>query len=440
MVLVGGAGVEIGGGAAGRQQHQQEEARDQRPVPWRNRARRTAGRRRRAASQAGAPGCGRGCGAVRRRLRPAGRLRRSPAPGPRPARRARRASRPGRRSRRPPASGSKASPARRRRRFRGGSAVTSRSSGPVAGCAARIRGEGLRPAGRRRQPLAARGVTELRRPGDRCTPRLRARPRPARPSEARVRFQRLRVLFALVVREMSTKFGRSYGGYIWAIAEPLGGIMLLNLAFSLTVRRPPLGTNFPLFYATGIMPFFLFTGVSGRWPGDRHQPRAAALSGGLAARRGVRQVHPDFLTMFIIGVLLSTGIILLYALPVTLDPAAALQRLPADGAARARVRHAELRALRLLADLAQHLERADQAALPRCRACSTSSIRCRAGPGDPLVEPARPRRSAWSAPASTARLRPTTSRSPTSLAVSGSLFVVGAYLLRRHASWLIEKP
>ena len=72
------------------------------------------------------------------------------------------------------------------------------------------------------------------------------------------------MLFALVVREMSTKFGRSYGGYIWAIAEPLGGIVLLNIAFSLTVRRPPLGTNFPLFYATGIIPFFLFTGVSER--------------------------------------------------------------------------------------------------------------------------------------------------------------------------------
>ena len=131
---------------------------------------------------------------------------------------------------------------------------------------------------------------------------MHASPMPAAPSalvrrgidRERIRFQRLRVLFALVVREMNTKFGRSYGGYIWAIAEPLGGVMLLNLAFSLTVRRPPLGTNFPLFYATGIVPFFLFTGISGAVAErDRHQPRAAALSGGLAARRGLRQVHPE---------------------------------------------------------------------------------------------------------------------------------------------------
>ena len=97
------------------------------------------------------------------------------------------------------------------------------------------------------------------------------------------------MLFALVVREMSTKFGRSWGGYLWAIAEPLGGILLLTLAFSLALRKPPLGTNFPLFYATGIVPFFLFSNVErlGR-PGDHHQPRAAAPTRWSAARRGVR--------------------------------------------------------------------------------------------------------------------------------------------------------
>ena len=64
----------------------------------------------------------------------------------------------------------------------------------------------------------------------------------------------MRVLFALVVREMSTKFGRSWGGYIWAIAEPLGGILLLTIAFSFAFRKPPLGSNFALFYATASSP------------------------------------------------------------------------------------------------------------------------------------------------------------------------------------------
>ena len=140
------------------------------------------------------------------------------------------------------------------------------------GCGWRIGGVGLpgsRSSGRprRRQPSAtAHGLLRCKSDRNarlaRCLAAPSARARRGIVRET-VRFQRLRVLFALVVREMNTKFGRSYGGYIWAIAEPLGGVMLLNLAFSLTVRRPPLGTNFPLFYATGIVPFFLFTGVSG---------------------------------------------------------------------------------------------------------------------------------------------------------------------------------
>ena len=57
---------------------------------------------------------------------------------------------------------------------------------------------------------------------------------PGDPPLARpVPLQRLRVIFALIVRDMNVKFGRSVGGYLWAIAEPLGGIVLLAVAFSL---------------------------------------------------------------------------------------------------------------------------------------------------------------------------------------------------------------
>ena len=87
---------------------------------------------------------------------------------------------------------------------------------------------------------------------------------------------------------MSTRFGRSYGGYVWAIAEPLGGILLLNIAFSLTLRHPPLGTNFALFYATGIIPFFLFTGVAQRGDARRSPP-----TGGCCAIRWSRRSTPS---------------------------------------------------------------------------------------------------------------------------------------------------
>ena len=113
-----------------------------------------------------------------------------------------------------------------------------------------------------------------------------ARPRPPVP------LQWLRVLFALMVREMATKFGRSWGGYIWAIAEPLGGIMLLTVAFSFAFRKPPLGTNFALFYATGIIPFFLFSNVTAS-VGQAIDSNRGLLTYPVVqpARRGARQVR-----------------------------------------------------------------------------------------------------------------------------------------------------
>ena len=71
-------------------------------------------------------------------------------------------------------------------------------------------------------------------------------------------FRFVRTILALILREMSTTYGRSAGGYIWAVLEPAAGIALLAFAFSLALRAPSLGTNFALFYATGYLPFMLY--------------------------------------------------------------------------------------------------------------------------------------------------------------------------------------
>jgi len=76
------------------------------------------------------------------------------------------------------------------------------------------------------------------------------------------RFATARTVLALMLREMSTSYGRSPGGYLWAVLEPLGSIILLSLGFALIARHPPIGTNFILFYATGFLPFALFQDVS----------------------------------------------------------------------------------------------------------------------------------------------------------------------------------
>lgn len=80
--------------------------------------------------------------------------------------------------------------------------------------------------------------------------------RPARPRTRR--FAMARTIAALILREMSSTYGRSPGGYVWAVVEPVAAIALLTLLFSLFLRQPSLGTSFPLFYATGYLTFQLY--------------------------------------------------------------------------------------------------------------------------------------------------------------------------------------
>ncbi|TRD15446.1 ABC transporter permease [Palleronia caenipelagi] len=75
-------------------------------------------------------------------------------------------------------------------------------------------------------------------------------------------FKTWRTVSALIMREMATTYGRSPGGYIWAILEPVGGLAIMTIAFSVMLRSPALGTSFPLFYATGLLPFMMYSDVA----------------------------------------------------------------------------------------------------------------------------------------------------------------------------------
>lgn len=68
-----------------------------------------------------------------------------------------------------------------------------------------------------------------------------------------------RAIVALMLREMSTRYGKSPGGYIWAIAEPLGALVVMSFVFALLLRSPSLGNSFLLFYTTGYMPYLLYS-------------------------------------------------------------------------------------------------------------------------------------------------------------------------------------
>ncbi|MGM2810355.1 hypothetical protein, partial [Bacillus cereus group sp. Bce027] len=59
----------------------------------------------------------------------------------------------------------------------------------------------------------------------------------------RPRVQMSRTVFALMLREMATTYGSFAGGYIWSILEPVLGIAMLAILFSMAMRSPPIGDN-----------------------------------------------------------------------------------------------------------------------------------------------------------------------------------------------------
>lgn len=154
------------------------------------------------------------------------------------------------------------------------------------------------------------------------------------------RFRTQRTVAALVLREMSTTYGRTPGGYIWAILEPVLGIALFTLILTegLRIRTPGLGVSFPLFFATGILPFQLFNKLANkisrslnfsrpllRYPGvtyvDAILARAilntltyllvfALVIGGLLALFDTRTIlhFPPILTALAMAVALGVGI------------------------------------------------------------------------------------------------------------------------------------
>lgn len=74
----------------------------------------------------------------------------------------------------------------------------------------------------------------------------------------------LRTVVALILREIGSSHGRSALGYLWSVIEPVLTILVLTVMFSILSRTPPLGQSFPLFYASGLLPFMLFNEVAGK--------------------------------------------------------------------------------------------------------------------------------------------------------------------------------
>jgi len=130
----------------------------------------------------------------------------------------------------------------------------------------------------------------------------------------------LRAIAALILREMATSYGRSPGGYLWAILEPVAGIALLSLVFSALMRNPALGVNFQMFYATGMLPFLMFTSIEAK------VSTALVYSKPLLAYPTVTYLDSllarfllDIMTKLLVSYILLVGIAVLFETRITPD-------------------------------------------------------------------------------------------------------------------------
>jgi len=75
-----------------------------------------------------------------------------------------------------------------------------------------------------------------------------------------LKFQ-LRTIYALLMREIQTRFGAKKIGFLWAILESLAHVTIFVLIKSFLGISGPDGINIILFLITGIVPFFYFRNI-----------------------------------------------------------------------------------------------------------------------------------------------------------------------------------
>jgi len=146
-----------------------------------------------------------------------------------------------------------------------------------------------------------------------------AGPRPPAATVTRS-YPALRTIAALVLREMSTRFGRTPGGYIWAVLQPLASILLLALAFSFIALNPALGTSFVLFKATGMLVFQMFRAPSRTVGVSINYSRALLAYPGVTwADAVIARFLLNSMVMIVVSMIILTGVVLVEGLNLILN-------------------------------------------------------------------------------------------------------------------------
>ena len=78
-------------------------------------------------------------------------------------------------------------------------------------------------------------------------------------SGTRTSFQVQRdVVYALLLREMASRFGKSRVGFLWVLMEPIAHLVFPIAMFGFMMERTIPGVEYPVFLTYGFLPFLLF--------------------------------------------------------------------------------------------------------------------------------------------------------------------------------------
>ncbi len=71
-------------------------------------------------------------------------------------------------------------------------------------------------------------------------------------------------IYALLLREAVTRYGRRSAGYVWSLIEPLLQLTVMLTVFGFIGRSPAVGESLVVFFITGIMPLMSFRNAINR--------------------------------------------------------------------------------------------------------------------------------------------------------------------------------
>jgi capsular polysaccharide transport system permease protein len=117
------------------------------------------------------------------------------------------------------------------------------------------------------------------------------------------------VSFGLFTRELRARFSHFRLGYIWAIAEPVSLITVLSIVRIAIGSRDIAGIQYPLFFASGIIPYLFFQNCT---------TQSISLVASNVALMNYRRIKPidPLISKILLEVIiyLTTGIVVIFGL------------------------------------------------------------------------------------------------------------------------------